>query len=143
MEPVLEVPNVINVFSTTVLNGKRKREKGIFIIIIIIIIIIYFIYPRKEHRSKDLILKRKNTTTIKVLFLCEFVTDLASKTTPFLWLQPLKEHNFGKTDKSSYAKLKFILSWNEVNSYHYLLPGDQPLLLVLQVLWLQDFPNEK
>lgn len=28
MEPVLEVPNVINVFSTTVLNGKKKTGKG-------------------------------------------------------------------------------------------------------------------
>lgn len=28
MEPVLEVPNVINVFSTTVLNGKKKGGKG-------------------------------------------------------------------------------------------------------------------
>ena len=140
MEPVLEVPNVINVFSTTVLNGKKKNGKRASLLLLLLFI--SFI-PRKEHRSKDLILKRKNTTTIKVLFLCEFVTDLASKTMPFLWLQPLKEHNFSKTDKSSYVKLKFILSWNEVNSYHYLLPGDQPLLLVLQVLWLQDFPNEK
>ena len=60
MEPVLEVPNVINVFSTTVLNGKRKREKGIFIIIIIIIIIIiYFIYSKKRTSPKGLNFKKK------------------------------------------------------------------------------------
>ena len=59
MEPVLEVPNVINVFSTTVLNGKRKREKGIFIIIIIIIIIIYFIYSKKRTSLKGLNFKKK------------------------------------------------------------------------------------
>ena len=58
MEPVLEVPNVINVFSTTVLNGKRKREKGIFIIIIIIIII-YFIYSKKRTSLKGLNFKKK------------------------------------------------------------------------------------
>ena len=57
MEPVLEVPNVINVFSTTVLNGKRKREKGIFIIIIIIII--YFIYSKKRTSLKGLNFKKK------------------------------------------------------------------------------------
>ena len=56
MEPVLEVPNVINVFSTTVLNGKRKREKGIFIIIIIII---YFIYSKKRTSLKGLNFKKK------------------------------------------------------------------------------------
>ena len=143
MEPVLEVPNVINVFSTTVLNAKKKNGKRASLLLLLLLLLFISFILRKEHRSKDLILKRKNTTTIKVLFLCEFVTDLASKTMPFLWLQPLKEHNFSKMDKSSYVKLKFILSWNEVNSYHYLLPGDQPLLLVLQVLWLQDFPNEK
>ena len=57
MEPVLEVPNVINVFSTTVLNGKKKREKGIFIIIIIIII--YFIYSKKRTSLKGLNFKKK------------------------------------------------------------------------------------
>lgn len=56
MEPVLEVPNVINVFSTTVLNGKKKREKGIFIIIIIII---YFIYSKKRTSVKGLNFKKK------------------------------------------------------------------------------------
>ena len=56
MEPVLEVPNVINVFSTTVLNGKKKREKGIFIIIIIII---YFIYSKKRTSLKGLNFKKK------------------------------------------------------------------------------------
>lgn len=81
MEPVLEVPNVINVFSTTVLNGKKKNGKRASLLLLLLFI--SFI-PRKEHRSKDLILKRKHTTTIKVLFLCEFVTDLASKTMPFL-----------------------------------------------------------
>lgn len=55
MEPVLEVPNVINVFSTTVLNGKKKREKGIFIIIIII----YFIYSKKRTSLKGLNFKKK------------------------------------------------------------------------------------
>lgn len=80
MEPVLEVPNVINVFSTTVLNGKKKGKRASLLLLLLFISFI----PRKEHRSKDLILKRKNTTTIKVLFLCEFVTDLASKTMPFL-----------------------------------------------------------
>ena len=60
MEPVLEVPNVINVFSTTVLNGKKKGEKGIFIIIIIIIIIIiYFIYSKKRTSLKGLNFKKK------------------------------------------------------------------------------------
>ena len=61
MEPVLEVPNVINVFSTTVLNGKKKGEKGIFIviIIIIIIIIIYFIYSKKRTSVKGLNFKKK------------------------------------------------------------------------------------
>lgn len=54
MEPVLEVPNVINVFSTTVLNGKKKREKGIFIIIII-----YFIYSKKRTSLKGLNFKKK------------------------------------------------------------------------------------
>ena len=58
MEPVLEVPNVINVFSTTVLNGKKKGEKGIFIIIIIIIII-YFIYSKKRTSLKGLNFKKK------------------------------------------------------------------------------------
>ena len=58
MEPVLEVPNVINVFSTTVLNGKKKGEKGIFIIIIIIIII-YFIYSKKRTSVKGLNFKKK------------------------------------------------------------------------------------
>ena len=58
MEPVLEVPNVINVFSTTVLNAKKKREKGIFIIIIIIIII-YFIYSKKRTSLKGLNFKKK------------------------------------------------------------------------------------
>ena len=56
MEPVLEVPNVFNVFSTTVLNGKKKREKGIFIIIIIII---YFIYSKKRTSLKGLNFKKK------------------------------------------------------------------------------------
>ena len=56
MEPVLEVPNVINVFSTTVLNGKKKGEKGIFIIIIIII---YFIYSKKRTSVKGLNFKKK------------------------------------------------------------------------------------
>ena len=83
MEPVLEVPNVINVFSTTVLNGKKKGKRASLLLLLLLLLFISFI-PRKEHRSKDLILKRKNTTTIKVLFLCEFVTDLASKTMPFL-----------------------------------------------------------
>lgn len=55
MEPVLEVPNVINVFSTTVLNGKKRREKGIFIIIIII----YFIYSKKRTSLKGLNFKKK------------------------------------------------------------------------------------
>lgn len=55
MEPVLEVPNVINVFSATVLNGKKKREKGIFIIIIII----YFIYSKKRTSLKGLNFKKK------------------------------------------------------------------------------------
>lgn len=55
MEPVLEVPNVINVFSTRVLNGKKKREKGIFIIIIII----YFIYSKKRTSLKGLNFKKK------------------------------------------------------------------------------------
>lgn len=55
MEPVLEVPNVINVFSTTVLNGKKKGEKGIFIIIIII----YFIYSKKRTSVKGLNFKKK------------------------------------------------------------------------------------
>ena len=58
MEPVLEVPNVINVFSTTVLNRKKKGEKGIFIIIIIIIII-YFIYSKKRTSVKGLNFKKK------------------------------------------------------------------------------------
>ena len=57
MEPVLEVQNVINVFSTTVLNGKKKREKGIFIIIIIIII--YFIYSKKRTSLKGLNFKKR------------------------------------------------------------------------------------
>lgn len=82
MEPVLEVPNVINVFSTTVLNGKKKNGKRASLLLLLLLFISFI--PRKEHRSKDLISKRKNTTTIKVLFLCEFVTDLASKTMPFL-----------------------------------------------------------
>ena len=82
MEPVLEVPNVINVFSTTVLKTEKKKGKRASLLLLLLLFISFI--PRKEHRSKDLILKRKNTTTIKVLFLCEFVTDLASKTTPFL-----------------------------------------------------------
>ena len=82
MEPVLEVPNVINVFSTTVLNGKKNGKRASLLLLLLLLFISFI--PRKEHRSKDLILKRKNTTTIKVLFLCEFVTDLASKTMPFL-----------------------------------------------------------
>ena len=82
MEPVLEVPNVINVFSTTVLNGKKNGKRASLLLLLLLLFISFI--PRKEHRSKYLILKRKNTTTIKVLFLCEFVTDLASKTMPFL-----------------------------------------------------------
>ena len=71
MEPVLEVPNVINVFSTTVLNGKRKREKGIFIIIIIIIIIIiYFIYSKKRTSLKGLNFKKKKIQQQLKYYFC-------------------------------------------------------------------------
>ena len=84
MEPVLEVPNVINVFSTRVLNGKKNGKRASLLLLLLLLLLFISFIPRKEHRSKDLILKRKNTTTIKVLFLCEFVTDLASKTMPFL-----------------------------------------------------------
>ena len=67
MRPVLEVPNVINVFS----RGKRKKKK-----------------KKREKRiaRTDSILKRQNTTTIKLLFLCEFVTDQASKPTTFFMI---------------------------------------------------------
>lgn len=47
------------------------------------------VVKEKKNREKriartDSILKRQNTTTIKLLFLCEFVTDQASKPTTFL-----------------------------------------------------------